>query len=208
MKQIRELQRLLGIDQDGDFGPKTTRAYAKRLGKSDIQVAIFLGQCYVESGGFKVFKENLNYSETQLRRYFSKYFDSIRAKYYARQPIEIANYMYANRMGNGPYESGDGWKHRGFGAIQLTGKKNQYDFADYIGDQRIKDNPDLIADNYAFEAAVWFFDVNKIWEISTSMKDCLRVSKAVNLGNPESKLTPFHAEIREEKAKMFLEYLK
>lgn len=94
------------------------------------RVSMFVGQCAVESIEFNVMTENLNYSQTGLLRVFRKYFDANSAKAYARQPEKIANRVYANRMGNGPESSGDGWKFRGHGFIQLTGRYNHTLFAD------------------------------------------------------------------------------
>jgi len=98
------------------------------------RVAAFLAQCGHESGGWTVFQENLNYSAQGLNSIFKKYFPTIEsAQPYARQPEKIANKIYANRMGNGPEESGDGWRFCGRGLIQLTGKNNYTFFAASIG---------------------------------------------------------------------------
>lgn len=96
------------------------------------QAYAFLANASHESNDFNVFVENLNYSEKGLLATFPKYFDAEQAKAYAKKPEKIANRVYANRLGNGPESSGDGWKHRGIGAIQLTGKANHLSFADYM----------------------------------------------------------------------------
>ena len=94
------------------------------------RVAAFLAQCGHESGGWTVFEENLNYSAQGLNSIFKKYFPTIEsATPYARQPEKIANRVYANRMGNGPEESGDGYRYCGRGLIQVTGKENYTWFA-------------------------------------------------------------------------------
>ena len=94
------------------------------------RLAAFLAQCAHESGGFKAIKENLNYRAESLCRVWPKYFPNIDvARQYAQQPERIANRAYANRMGNGPEESGDGWKFCGRGLIQLTGKDNYSRYA-------------------------------------------------------------------------------
>ncbi len=129
------------------------------------QSAHFFGQCSHETGGFDVFVENLNYSATGLQGIFSKYFPGDLENSYARQPIKIASRVYANRMGNGNEASQDGWKFRGRGALQTTGKDNYQAFATSIGKPEIMSNPDLVATDYAFEAALFFFTRNKLWSI-------------------------------------------
>lgn len=185
MEQVKKLQRVLGVDPDGDFGPKTAKAYKEYLNLDFSEAVHFLAQSMHESQGFKKFEENLNYSAKRLLEVFPKYFDEIQAKYAGNNPEAIGNKVYADRMGNGSVYTGDGYKHRGFGAIHLTGKNNQYKFADHVGDQRIKQNPKLIAEEYAFKASEWFFDENKIWRYCGSMETefVMKVSRAVNLGN-------------------------
>ena len=129
------------------------------------RMAHFLGQASHESGGFKATKENLNYSAEGLVKIFGKYFTAATAPAYARNPEKIANRVYANRMGNGDEKSGDGFKHRGFGYLQTTGKTNQCEFADFIGDAEVKNNPELIATKYPLASAGFFFWKNKLWAI-------------------------------------------
>ena len=130
-----------------------------------LRLCHFLAQCSHESGGFKALRENLNYSSEGLMATFPKYF-SIKsvADAYARQPEKIANRVYANRMGNGNEASGDGFKFRGRGYIQLTGKDNYASFGKFIGEDLLT-NPDLVATKYPLTSAGFFFDVNKIWAI-------------------------------------------
>ncbi len=132
---------------------------------NEFRMAHFLGEASHESGGFKSTKENLNYSSEGLVKIFPKYFNATTAPSYARNPEKIANKVYANRMGNGDEKSGDGYKHRGFGYLQTTGKENQYAFADFIGDQTIKETPELIATKYPLASAGFFFWKNKLWSI-------------------------------------------
>ena len=95
------------------------------------RVAAFIAQCAHESGGFKFLTENLNYRAVTLRKVFPKYFPSDElAQAYEKQPAKIANRIYGGRMGNGPEESGDGFRYCGRGLIQLTGKSNYQNFAD------------------------------------------------------------------------------
>ena len=127
-------------------------------------LAHFLAQCSHESGDFKHTTENLNYSEQGLLKTFRKYFNADTAKLYARNPEKIANKVYANRMGNGDEKSGDGFKFRGRGYIQLTGKDNYKLFGNFIGQDMIA-NPEAVANLYPLESAYWFFTANKLWDI-------------------------------------------
>jgi len=161
------LQQKIGVTADGAFGPGTFKAAAAFYKLSPNRAAHFFAQTAHESGGFKAFSENLNYSAKGLRGIFRKYFptDAL-ANAYARQPMKIANRVYASRMGNGPESSGDGWKYRGRGPLQLTGKDNYRAFGRYIGrEQEVLDNPDIVATELGFESALWFFDHNKLWSI-------------------------------------------
>lgn len=97
-----------------------------------LRIAHFLGQIAVESGQLTVWVENLNYSEQGLLKTFPKYFSKTLAKTYARKPQKIASRVYANRLGNGSEQSGDGWKYRGRGIIQITGKSNYKAYGDYL----------------------------------------------------------------------------
>jgi putative chitinase len=100
-------------------------------------------------------------------------------------PEKIANRVYADRMGNGNEASGDGWKYRGRGALQLTGKANYKAFADYLGKQEIMETPDLVATTYAFESAMFFFDKNKLWSIcdqGVNEAAILALTKRINGG--------------------------
>ena len=160
------LQQKIGVTADGAFGPGTLKAAAAFYKLSPNRAAHFFAQTAHESGNFKAFSENLNYSAKGLRGIFRKYFptDAL-ANAYARQPMKIANRVYANRMGNGPESSGDGWKFRGRGALQLTGHDNYQAFANYINRPDVMTNPDLVAGELCFESALWFFDRNKLWGI-------------------------------------------
>jgi putative chitinase len=161
-----ELQKKIGVTADGAFGPGTLKAAMAYYKLSPRRAAHFFAQCAHESGNYKTFSENLNYGAKGLRGIFGKYFPTdAMARSYERQPKKIANRVYANRMGNGDEASGDGWKYRGRGALQLTGKSNYQAFANYIGRQDVMDNPDLVAGGLCFESALWFFDKNKLWSI-------------------------------------------
>ena len=159
------LQKKIGVTADGAFGPGTLKAAMAFYKMSPVRAAHFFAQTAHESGNFKAFSENLNYSADGLQKIFGKYFDAAAAAKAARNPEKIANRVYANRIRNGNEASGDGWKYRGRGALQLTGKDNYKAFADYLKKPEIMDNPDLVATEYSFESAIFFFEKNKLWAI-------------------------------------------
>jgi putative chitinase len=129
-----------------------------------LRLAHFLAQCGHESGGFKAVSENLNYSADGLKKIFGKYFPGNLNESYARQPEKIASRVYASRMGNGDENSKEGFKFRGRGYIQLTGKANYASFDKFVDDD-ILANPDLVATKYTLASAAWFFNNNKLWSI-------------------------------------------
>jgi putative chitinase len=150
-----------------------------------LRLAHFLAQCGHESGGFKAVSENLNYSAKGLRGTFGKYFptDALAASY-ERKPEKIANRVYSSRMGNGDEASGEGWKYRGRGYIQLTGKSNYTKFDGTVGDD-ITGNPDLVATKYPLASAAFFFNSNSLWTICDRGADdatVTAVTKRVNGG--------------------------
>ena len=181
-----ELQKKIGVTADGAFGPGTLKAAAAYYKLNKNRAAHFFAQTAHESGNFKAFSENLNYSAQGLRNIFRKYFptDAL-ANQYARKPQAIANRVYANRMGNGDEASGEGFAFRGRGSLQLTGKFNYQAFSDYIGRPDVMTNPDLVATELAFESALWFFDKNKLWSIcDQGINDAaiLALTKRINGG--------------------------
>ena len=129
------------------------------------RLAHFLSQVAHESGNFKFVNENLNYSSKGLMAIFKKYFPTeALAMTYQRKADKIANKVYASRMGNGDEASGDGYKFRGRGYIQLTGKDTYKAFSDFIGEVCVV-NPDLVATKYPLTSAAFFFHKNKLWDI-------------------------------------------
>jgi putative chitinase len=163
---IKSLQVKIGITADGAWGPGTFKAAMAYYKLTPARAAHFFGQTSHETGGFKAFSENLNYNAAGLKSIFKKYFpDDATANRYARQPEKIANRVYASRMGNGDEASGDGWRYRGRGALQLTGKDNYSAFAKYCGRPDVLSNPDIVATELAFESAMFFFEKNKLWTI-------------------------------------------
>lgn len=147
---------------------------------SDMRVAAFLANVGIESAQLRVIQENLNYSQKGLRGTFPKYFTTDeQATLYARQPEKIANKVYANRMENGPEASGDGWKYRGRGLIQVTGKQN---YGDCGGDLSLDliGQPDTLLDpKYATMSAGWFWGVktlNKVADTGNFKEVCYGVN--------------------------------
>lgn len=152
---------------------------------SPVRMSHFLGQCAHESGNFKFKSENLNYSTKGLLATFPKYFkQSGLAEAYARNPERIASRVYADRIGNGAEGTGDGWKFRGRGYIQLTGKSNYSTFDGFVNEDIIS-NPDLVAKKYPLLSAAWFFHRNKLNTISDkglSETVILELTKKINGG--------------------------
>ena len=131
-----------------------------------LRLAHFLAQAGHESGGFKLVNENLNYGAKGLLGIFKKYFPTeAKAKEYERKPEKIDNLVYGSRMGNGAEITGEGYKFRGRGYIQLTGKDN-YKAFDAVVTESIVDNPDLVATKYPLLSAAWFFHKNGLHKIA------------------------------------------
>lgn len=150
------------------------------------RIAAFLAQCGHESGGWTIFEENLNYSAKGLLGVFKKYFpNETVANQYARKPQMIANRVYAGRMGNGSPDSGDGWKYRGRGPIQLTGKHNYTKFAQSMFDnwQDILDNPDLVSQDkhVSLMSAIWFWNTNNLNQYA-DVGDIKNMTRIINGG--------------------------
>ncbi len=159
---------------------------AARFGiTNNLRLAHFLSQCGHESGNWKAVRENLNYSAKGLLGIFKKYFPTAAlANAYERKPEKIANRVYASRMGNGPESSGDGYKFRGRGYIQLTGKDNYTKFDATVPENIVAD-PDLVATKYPLASAAFFFNSNKLWAICDKGADnatVTAVTKRVNGG--------------------------
>jgi len=150
------------------------------------RIAAFLAQCGHESGGWTVFEENLNYSAQGLNSIFKKYFPTLEsAQPYARKPEMIANKIYANRMGNGAPETGDGYKYRGRGPIQLTGKDNYRAFAKEMFEdwENLFENPDWVTSDrdFALMSAIWFWNKNKL-NVQADSGDIKLMTKKINGG--------------------------
>jgi putative chitinase len=145
------------------------------------RISMFLAQCGHESGGLRTIKENLNYSADGLRKIFPKYFRDLNPAEYAKKPEKIANVVYANRMGNGPVESGDGYRYCGRGLIQLTGKSNYAAFAADMEMPLEEATEWLSTEEGATWSAGWFWDSRELnkW---ADKGDIVTVTKKINGG--------------------------
>ena len=203
---LKSLQQKSGVTADGLFGPGTLKAGMTYYKFTPERASHFFAQTAHETGNFKAFSENLNYSADGLNKIFPKYFKNAGkdANAYARNPEKIANVVYSSRMGNGDEASGDGWKYRGRGALQLTGKSNYQAFADYLKNPEIMTNPDLVATEFAFESAIFFFDRNKLWDIcdkGVNDDTILAITKRINGGT-------HGLDDRKEKTKKYYGWVK
>jgi putative chitinase len=202
---LKSLQEKIGVTADGAFGPGTMKKAMEFYKFTPERAAHFFAQTAHESGNFKAFSENLNYGAKGLLGIFKKYFPTeAKALEYERKPEKIANLVYASRMGNGDESSGEGYKFRGRGALQLTGKDNYKAFSDYMKKPEIMENPDLVATQYSFESAIFFFDKNKLWDIcdkGVSKDTILSLTKRINGGT-------HGLEDREEKTFKYYEWVK
>jgi putative chitinase len=160
-----KLERLKGHIPDSVISqiPETAAKFGI---DTPLRLAHFLAQCGHESGGFKATQENLNYSASGLKGIFGKYFkEAGLAEQYQRNPQKIASRVYGGRMGNGPESTGDGFKFRGRGYIQLTGKDNYTAFGRAINED-LTVNPDKVATHYALLSAAWFFTKNGLHKMA------------------------------------------
>jgi predicted chitinase len=187
MKTHIEMLKEMGVS-DGDavqYLPHLEEALPKHgIADSRLRLAHFFAQVLHESGCMLFDMENLNYSSDALQKVFGKYFPTKEdADAYARNPEKIANRVYADRMGNGDERSGDGWRYRGRGLIQLTGRANYKAFAEWIGDERVMDEPDLVCTEYAVHSAVFFWvknDLNRLADRDDVVALTTRVNGGVN----------------------------
>lgn len=172
------------VDPEG-FVAAMNELFPKYQINTKNRMAAFLAQCGHESGGWRLFSENLNYSAERLLQVFPRYFKSLEeAQKVGGKPQDIANIIYANRMGNGHPISGDGWKFRGRGPIQLTGKDNYTAFSkDMFGDDSIIKNPDQIVMDRktCVLSAIWFWNKNGL-NTFADQGDILTMTKRINGG--------------------------
>ncbi len=176
--------KTLGVSTDNidKYLPWLNMTMLKYDINTPVRQAMFLSQIAHESGNFCHVSENLNYSVNGLRSVFGKYFpnDNLAAEY-ARKPEKIANRVYANRMGNAEESSGDGWKYRGRGLIQLTGKNNYTAFS-LAADNNALLEPELVSEpELAVQSAGWFWDTNGLNALADT-GDVRVVTKRINGG--------------------------
>lgn len=209
MKYLIQFQKNNGLKPDGVLGSNTIKCISKKLNITNkLHLSHFLGQVEHETGGFKAGRESLNYTAKGLSN-FIKWgrITEMQAVAYGRtsskvaDQIAIANTIYGGRWGKlnlGNTEPNDGWLFRGNGAIQLTGRFNHQQFADYINDPEIMLNSDIILTKYYFESAKFFFDKNDVWRNcnTININSITKVSKHINLGNPHHKTDPYHLQER------------
>jgi putative chitinase len=164
-KTIMNLNKLKGHIPDSVIAmlPETIEKFELN---TSLRLAHFLAQAGHESGGFKAVNENLNYGAKGLRGIFGKYFPTdAKAALYERKPEKIANLVYGGRMGNGAEATGEGYKFRGRGYIQLTGKDN-YSAFDKVVEENLIEQPDLVATKYPLLSAAWFFHKNGLHKLA------------------------------------------
>ncbi len=151
---------------------------------SKLRLSSFLAQTMTETSNFTILSENLNYSGSTLFKLFPSKFASLDvANQYAYQPGKIANLIYSNRLGNGPAETGDGWKYRGRGLIQLTFRDNYEAFSqDIFGNTSVIDNPDLLLQpDIAVQGALWYWHTHSLNKYA-DIKDNVSITKLINGG--------------------------
>lgn len=152
-----------------------------QISDSKLRVAHFFAQVLHESGMFRYDMENLNYSAKALHSVFRKYFPTMEeASAFARKPEKIANRVYSKRMGNGSETSGDGWRYRGRGLMQLTGKNNYAKFSTWLETDVVGD-PDLVASDFAVHSAVYYWDTHNLNTLADK-DDVKKITKKINGG--------------------------
>jgi putative chitinase len=184
-KAMATLQAKIGATADGEFGPNTARAIAKHFNLSPERGAHLMGQASHESGGFKRTRESLYYSTPErIQAVWPSRFPTVEdAEPYARNPAGLAGKVYAGRLGNENEAQASLYIGRGF--LQLTGRNNYRSFASDMGVPKVMTDPDLVADEYAFETALWFFNKNKLFAIADEgvTDDAIkRITRKVNGG--------------------------
>jgi putative chitinase len=173
---VKTLQALVGVKNDGVIGRNTLRAFASYFNMSNESCAHFFGQSHHETGGFRMWEENLNYSVEVLIKSFGRHRISIEdANKFGRkagQPANqqaLANILYGGEWGRrnlGNTQPTDGFDFKGRGAKHLTGRANYQRFANAINDPSIMTNPSQVADKYAFQSALFFYDNKNLWDIA------------------------------------------
>ena len=182
---MRNLQIKINAGSDGQFGPNTAKAIARHYKLSPKRAAHLLGQAHHESGGFKLVRENLYYSTPErIQAVWPSRFPTVEsAEKYAKNPKALAGKVYVGRMGNKDEEQAAMYAGRGF--LQLTGHDNYRLFASKMGVPDVMTDPDLVADEYAFETALFFFEENNLFDIAdkgVNPETIQRITRRVNGG--------------------------
>jgi putative chitinase len=181
---MKQLQAKCGVTPDGSFGPNTARAIAKHYDLKPERAAHLLGQASHESGGFKLTRENLNYSAEVMCRVWPNRFKTVEyAAPFARNPKALAESVYFGRMGNISKEMASLYIGRGF--VQLTGYDNHKAFAHDMNRPDVLTDPSLLESELAFESALWFFQKNDLFKIAdegVNDDTIKRITKRVNGG--------------------------
>jgi putative chitinase len=215
---ITEYQLKNQLQVTNDASKQTMMHMARSYGKPITHIAVMLGQVEVESatklGPYTACRENLFYRAVTLIKTWPTRFKNIAtAMLYANNPEKLANYVYANRMGNGADTSGDGYRNRGVGAISLTGDDNLDAFMLWAGMDKEHNRDEICKDPHLyFATAIWFFDTNNIWQIIPdtyiSNIDIRKVSCAVNRGDSNSTLVPIGLTRRIKNTRRLIEKLQ
>lgn len=181
---LNQLQEMLPANREiHKWHPLVERLFPLYNINTVERIAGFVSQTAHESLDWTVIEENLNYSAAALNRVFGKYFSraGVSASDYHRQPERIANRVYANRMDNGPESSGDGWRYRGRGLIQLTGKYNYSRFAEHLKQSLEKTVDYLTTNTGALESALWFWKINDLNALA-DRQDIRGMTRRINGG--------------------------
>jgi putative chitinase len=197
MNHLQTFQAANKLTPDGIIGPRTAEVMMKAYGiESLVNFAHFAGQLKVESQNFEFSRENMNYRAAVILRTFNTSriirFSKEDAQRMQYKPQLIANRAYANRMGNGDELSGDGWRYRGSGPSQITGKAAIQAYFKSVG-LPVWTDPNVICQpEHYFNSAVWFWNENKIWKYcQTTNEECIiKTSKKLNLGSATSPTRP------------------
>lgn len=220
MSKIQEFQKANGLKPDGIIG-KNTLSKMKEVWKIklDEQLINYLGQVTVESAYFTRSLENTNYSAKRMLEIFKSRFDTNKDRVLSEEekkkayslvghPDRIANFIYANLNGNGDEASGDGNRYKGASGLQLTSKNNYERFSKWLGLSKTLTAVE-VADRYFWEAGLFYFEENKLWALASKIDDVsiTKLSKAINLGNPNSKYTPHGLKERIKETKKFAKIL-
>ena len=197
---LKEWQKDNGIHPTGVISAATIQKMSEEWEMTPERLAHFLGQASVESAKFTEGVESNYYSPQTLMKLWKHRFPDVKSTYgIAFNPEAAANFVYGNRMGNGGPETGDGYRYRGRGSIQLTGKDNYKAFSQYVKDPMVVVKPDLVVEKYYWECGIWFFETNNIWRYCdvVDRDSIFKVSGIVNTGSPYKEANHLDNRIKE-----------